>query len=56
MSEGGWYGLLAIEQEYRQVLAEERSTPPVACPEDGEPLETGPNGELHCKWHGGVYR
>lgn len=55
MSEGGWYGLLAIEQEYRDSIAEQRSQPPVACPEDGEPLRSGPNGELHCSWHGGVY-
>lgn len=52
MSEGGWYGLLAIEQEYRDQIAVERSTPPVACPEDGEPLRTGPRGELYCPFDG----
>lgn len=52
MSEGGWYGLLAIEREYRDVIAVERSTPPVACPEDGEPLRTGPQGQNHCAWCG----
>lgn len=56
MSEGGWYGLLAIEQEYRDSIAEQRSRPLVACPECGDPLETGPRGELHCRWDGGVYR
>lgn len=59
MSESGWYGLLAVEQEYRQNLAEERSKAPVACPNDGEPLKTGPDGSLHCsfdgyRWRGGA--
>lgn len=52
MSEGGWYGLLAIEQEYRDVIAVQHSTPPVACPEDGEPLRAGPQGQNHCVWCG----
>lgn len=52
MPDNGWYGLLAIEQEYRDILAEERSRPPVACPQCGEPLDSGPRGELFCSFDG----
>lgn len=54
--QGGWYGLLAIVQEAKDVAAQQRSEPPVACPDDGEPLRTGPRGELHCPYCGEVYR
>lgn len=49
---GSWYDLLSIEQEMRQMLEEERSRVPVACPNDGEPLRTGPDGELFCPFDG----
>lgn len=49
---GGWYDLLAIEQEWRQLAADERNRVPVACPNDGEPLRTGPAGELFCPFDG----
>lgn len=52
MSTSGWYGLLALMREVRQGLAAERSRVPVACPDDGEPLRTGPNGQLHCRFCG----
>lgn len=29
-----------------------RNTPPTACPNDGEPLEAGPGGRLHCRFCG----
>lgn len=49
---GGWYSLLAIKQEWQQIAleAEQERSHPVACPHDGEPLEAGPHGELHCPW------
>lgn len=53
---GGWYGLLAILQEARDIAQEERSRVPQACPQDGEPLESGPHGELHCSFDGWVHR
>jgi hypothetical protein len=31
------------------------SVPPVACPNDGEPLSTGPRGELFCRFDGWRY-
>lgn len=52
---GSWEGLTAIVDEYRQAIAEDRAMPPSACPEDGVPLETGPRGELHCRFCGEVW-
>lgn len=49
---GSWYGLLDIAREYEQLLADELSRPPEACPNDGEPLRTGPGGVLHCRFDG----
>lgn len=49
---GSWYALLDISREYRERLAEERTAEPVACPNDGEPLRTGPRGELYCPYDG----
>jgi hypothetical protein len=41
-------------QQVRQNKEERERMParPVACPTDGTPLETGPRGELHCRWCG----
>lgn len=49
---GGWYGLLAIYQDAAEELAAEKAQPPVACPNDGEPLKTGPHGGLYCPFDG----
>lgn len=51
---GSWYGLLDVLREVRQVLAEERAAPLVACPNDGEPLESA-RGVLHCRFCGRTY-
>lgn len=47
-----WDELLSI---YREAADEKRatdSTPPADCPNDGEPLQQGPNGVLHCRYDG----
>lgn len=49
---GGWDTLLAISREARQLYAEDRARPPAACPNDGEPLRTAPDGGLWCPWDG----
>lgn len=49
---GGWDTLLAISREARAYAAEEASRTPVACPNDGEPLRTGPDGQPFCIWDG----
>jgi hypothetical protein len=46
--------LLAISQYARQLRAEDLARPPVACPNDGEPLRTGPQGQLWCPFDGWV--
>jgi hypothetical protein len=53
--QGSWYGLLDIVKEARQLAEEEQSARPVACPNDGEPLRTGPRGELWCPYDGWRY-
>jgi hypothetical protein len=50
--QGGWYGLLDIIQTSREERRIWRETIPSACPNDGEPLTGGPNGEWFCKFDG----
>lgn len=51
----GWYQLLDIINDNRQRQEMERNTPPSACPNDGEPLEQGVGGTLHCRFDGWVW-
>jgi hypothetical protein len=48
----GWRQLSDIYREAADDRAAEESTPPTACPNDGEPLEQGPRGTLHCGFDG----
>jgi hypothetical protein len=50
-----WEQLRDIERERREEANRERVDEPVACPNDGEPLVRGPNGELHCTFDGWQY-
>ncbi len=47
-----WDQILAIAAEAAAEARTERSTPPEACPNDGEPLEAGPDGTLFCPFDG----
>lgn len=47
-----WEQILAIGREAAQEAAQERARPPIACPECGEPLTSGPDGVLFCKFDG----
>jgi hypothetical protein len=47
-----WEQLAQIMREAAQSAADEQSRPPVACPEDGEPLTAGPGGVLFCTFCG----
>ena len=47
-----WEQLLSIAREAADELRAERTRPPIACPNDGEPLVSGPNGTLHCRFDG----
>jgi hypothetical protein len=44
--------LLDIYREAALDRQAEQSTPPTACPNDGEPLKTGLRGELYCPFDG----
>lgn len=56
---GSWWGLAGMLQEARERRREDADAIPVACPNDGEPLQTSVDGVLYCpydgwQWHGGV--
>lgn len=47
-----WEQLLSIFKEAEFWNRAEKNTPPVACPNDGEPLESTNDGKLHCPFDG----
>lgn len=47
----GWHDLVAILRERVEEYERERRDPPVACPNDGEPLQAV-RGKLHCPFDG----
>jgi hypothetical protein len=49
---GSWTEFLAIAREAQQIQTEMEAVPPVACPNDGEPLIAGPDGTLFCRFDG----
>lgn len=51
----GWYGLLALLEDAEIQRREFRERDPVACPHDGEPLTSGPNGEWFCRFDGWIW-
>jgi len=48
----GWDELLTIVSDTIDQVLAEKSTPPQACPKDGEPLLEGPGGALYCQFDG----
>lgn len=54
VSGGSWWTLLSIYETNAQFAREEREAP-VACPNDGEPLERDPRGKLRCPYDGWTY-
>jgi hypothetical protein len=49
---GSWYTLIALNDEARQYVAEAPEFARLACPNDGEPYSTGPDGQLFCRYDG----
>lgn len=47
-----WQQLADIYAEQAAEAAAEDAAGPVACPNDGEPLTTGPDGYLYCPFDG----
>jgi len=50
-----WRGLINILRENAQVVQDEQRRPPLACPNDGEPLEDAIMGTRHCRFDGFLY-
>lgn len=50
-----WYELLGIYELAADEQRDNQEQPPTACPNDGEPLDEGPNGELHCPFDGWIW-
>lgn len=49
---GSWWSLVSILEEARAYAREEENAWPTSCPNDGEPLRTGPDGKLYCPFDG----
>lgn len=49
---GSWYELISITDEARQYALQARELSLMACPNDGEPYRTGPDGSLFCPYDG----
>lgn len=47
-----WDDLTSILTEARDELELEADRIPVDCPNDGTPLDIGPDGTLFCRWDG----
>ena len=47
-----WEQLRSIVVADAEERAFWRSQPPRSCPNDGTPLDMGPDGELHCQFDG----
>lgn len=50
-----WEQLQSMIEASREDQAARDSTPPVACPNDGEPLEENEEGVLHCRFDGWIW-
>lgn len=50
-----WRSLISIYRAAEEEREAEDAWPPTACPNDGEPLEEGPRGELHCTFDGWIW-
>jgi hypothetical protein len=49
---GSWESLVTIFSTAAQEREALDAQPPVACPNDGEPLTSDRDGRLHCRWDG----
>lgn len=47
-----WQQYVSILQEAKQLQAEQAAKDPVACPNDGTALESGPDGNPWCPFDG----
>lgn len=52
MSWDQYLSIIKSSAQEQEQLSQQR---PEACPNDGTPLQSGPNGILHCPFDGWVY-
>lgn len=52
----GWWGLKSVMDMNQEYERQERRDPPLACPNDGEPLLRDPRGRLRCPYDGWIWR
>jgi uncharacterized Zn finger protein (UPF0148 family) len=50
-----WWDLKGIIEEARDIERHMPELLKLACPRDGQPLEQGPHGELHCPFCGYIH-
>lgn len=50
-----WESLLAVYHEAAAEREAHDNEPPASCPNDGEPLGEGPDGQLVCPFDGWVW-
>ena len=50
-----WEQLAGVLRDDRAAQEEQAAAAPVACPNDGEPLQAGPTGQLFCPFDGWRY-
>lgn len=48
----GWWKLVGIIDEARELDRQAKAKVPVVCPYDFTTLVSGPGGKLHCPWAG----
>lgn len=48
----GWYQLVQIVKNARDPQFRATAVEQMTCPRDGEPLQTGPDGGLFCRYDG----
>lgn len=49
---GGWWSLIDIFDEASDLVLQGWEQERLVCPNDGEPLRSGPEGELYCPFDG----
>ena len=54
--QSGWYGLLDIVRDATEQQRYEVERVPIACPDCGEPLRDGPDGEAYCQFDGSQWQ
>lgn len=50
-----WEQLLSIWEQNEAEQRDIAASAPVDCPNDGMALQSGPDGELHCRFDGWIY-